>query len=160
MTPEKPSTKEQADQLVKDYAFNSSLTGFIPIPLLDSVALIATQRMMLLRMSKIYGIPFSKNLAKTLLTTLMSGIAPRVASPMLGSALKLIPGVGSVVGGATTAALGSASTYAVGKVFQNHFEAGGVLEDFDPKKVQQELLQAVEAGEKLQKEKLKVKQRK
>jgi len=33
------------------------------------------------------------------------------------------------------ATLGGASTYAIGRVFKQHFEKGGTLEDFDPKKV-------------------------
>lgn len=148
----KLSTREQADRLIKDYAFNSSVTGFIPVPLLDTVALIAVQRLMLLRLSKIYDIPFSKNLAKTLISTLMSGIAPKLTGPAVGSVIKLIPVIGTVVGGATTAALGGASTYAVGKVFQKHFEEGGSLEDFNPEAVKQQLMTEMEVAKKLQTE--------
>ncbi|WMP19420.1 YcjF family protein [Thiothrix lacustris] len=123
----------QADQLIKSYAFRSSLAGFIPIPLLDTLGLIGVQRLMLFRLSGLYGIPFSKNLAKAWLTTLMSGVASTAATPMLGSTLlKFIPGIGSLAGSTGMAALGSASTYAVGKVFQQHFENGGTLENFNP----------------------------
>lgn len=123
---------QQAEQLIKDYAFGSSLTGFIPIPLLDTAGLIGVQRIMLMRLSKLYGIPFSKHLAKAWITTLMTGFVPKAATPLVGSFLKIIPGIGTLAGGTTAAALSGASTYAVGKVFQQHFEQGGTLEDFDP----------------------------
>ena len=123
----------KADQLIKRYAFRSSLTGFIPIPLIDTLGLIGVQQVMLYSLAKLYGVPYSKARAKTRIAGLTSGLTTTVATPMLGSALKLIPGVGTLVGGASMAVLGSASTYAVGKVFQRHFEAGGNLDDFDPK---------------------------
>lgn len=137
---------QRAEQLIKDYAFGSSLTGLIPIPLLDTIGLIGVQRVMLMRLSKLYGVPFSKHLAKAWISTLMTGLAPKAATPLVGSMLKLIPGIGTLAGGATTAALGGASTYAVGKVFQQHFEQGGTLEDFDPDKVKGSFAEALQQG--------------
>ena len=136
---DRENLSEQADCLIVKYAYSSSLTGFIPVPLLDIVGLMSVQRLMLYRMSALYGIPFKKNLAKTLLTTLMGSLASGAAAPIAGSALKVIPGVGALVGGAGMATLGGASTYAIGRVFKQHFEMGGTLEDFDPKKVEDEL---------------------
>ena len=65
---------------------------------------------------------------------------------MAGSALKLIPVVGGLVGGSGMATLGGISTYAVGKAFQQHYEKGGTLEDFEPNKARDTLeLEAVDA---------------
>ncbi len=139
----------EADKLIKDYAFGSSMTGFIPIPFLDTLGLIGVQRLMLFRLSKLYETPFSKNLAKVWLTTLMSGLASRAASPMVGSALKLIPGIGSLIGGTSMAMMAGASTYAVGKVFQQHFENGGTLENFDPEKAKEKFDVEMEKGREL-----------
>jgi len=130
---------EQAGRLIVKYAYSSSLTGFIPVPILDIVGLMSVQRIMLYRMSVLYSVPFKKNLAKALLTTLTGSLASGAAAPIAGSALKVIPGVGALVGGAGMATLGGASTYAIGRVFKHHFEKGGTLEDFDPKKVEDEL---------------------
>lgn len=146
MKKDSPAIAQQAEQLIKDYAFGSSLTGLIPIPFLDTVGLIGVQRVMLMRLSKLYDIPFSKHLAKAWISTLMTGLAPKAATPLVGSMLKLIPGIGTLAGGATTAALGGASTYAVGKVFQQHFEQGGTLENFDPDKVKGSFAEALQQG--------------
>jgi len=139
----------KADQLIRKYAFRSSITGFIPIPIVDILGLIGIQQLMLYYLAKLYDIPYSKARAKTRITGLTSGLTARLASPMLGSALKLIPGVGTVMGGASMAMLGGASTYAVGKVFQKHFEAGGTLEDFDPKMAKDSFKVELEKGKQL-----------
>lgn len=138
-----------ADKIIHDYTVRSGMTGFIPIPLVDTLSLIGVQRLMLYRLSKLYGVPFKKNVAKIALTTLMGGAASTMASPVLGSMIKLIPGVGSLAGGASMAALGSAATYAVGKVFQQHFENGGTLDDFDPEKSREIFDEKLEKGIKL-----------
>lgn len=145
---------QQADRLIRDYAFGSSLTGFIPVPLVDTLGLMGVQRYMLFRLSRLYKVPFRKNMAKIALTTLTSGLTANAARPMVGSVLKLIPGVGSMLGGASMAVLGSASTYAVGKVFQQHFEEGGTLENFDPQQAKKQFETELEKGRELaQKEK-------
>lgn len=44
------------------------------------------------------------------------------------------PGMGALLGGATTVVTAAAGTYATGMVFTHHFEQGGTLLDFDPVK--------------------------
>jgi uncharacterized protein (DUF697 family) len=139
----------KADQLIRKYAFRSSITGFIPIPVVDVIGLIGIQQMMLYYLAGLYNIPYSKAIAKTRIVGLTSGLTTRLASPMLGSALKLIPGVGTLIGGTSMAMLGGASTYAVGKVFQNHFEEGGTLDDFNPKMAKNSFEAELEKGKKL-----------
>lgn len=138
--------KARADKLIKDYAYGSSLTGFIPIPFADTVALVGVQRLMIYKLSKIYGIPYSKELAKVFISTLMGGLTARAASPLLGSAVKLIPGIGSLAGGTAMAVMGSSSTYAIGKVFQQHFDTGGTLDNFNPETAEETLQQELENG--------------
>jgi len=89
---------EQADRLIVKYAYSSSLTGFIPVPMLDIVGLMSVQCIMLYRMSALYSVPFKKNLAKDLLTTLTGSLASGAAAPIAGSALKVIPWSGCLVG--------------------------------------------------------------
>jgi uncharacterized protein (DUF697 family) len=58
---------------------------------------------------------------------------------LFGSALKLIPFSGSIVGSVGLAAFGSAATYAIGKVFVAHFERGGTLKSFSAEEVEADL---------------------
>jgi uncharacterized protein (DUF697 family) len=48
---------------------------------------------------------------------------------------KLIPGVGWVAAAASGALFAGAATFAVGRVFIQHFESGGTFLTFDPDKV-------------------------
>ena len=127
----KKSISGQADKLIKKYAFGSGLFGYVPIPVLDAFGIMTVQRKMLFHLAKVYSIPFSRSLAKDLLKTLAGGFASKAALPM---AIKMVPGVNILFGSTGMAAIGSASTYAVGKVFKKHFEEGGTLEDFNPDK--------------------------
>lgn len=138
--------KIKADKLIKDFAYGSSLTGFIPIPFVDTIGLIGVQRLMIYKLSKVYNISYSKELAKVWISTLMSGLTTSTVSPLLGSTVKLIPGIGTIAGGTTMAVLGSSSTYAIGKVFQQHFEKGGTLDNFNPEKAKETLQKELEEG--------------
>lgn len=121
---------EKADKLIHRYAFGSGLVGYIPVPVLDAFGIMAVQRKMLFHLAKVYNVPFSRSMAKDLLKTLAGGVASRAAVPMV---VKMIPGINILFGSTGMAAIGSSSTYAVGKVFKKHFEKGGTLRDFDPK---------------------------
>lgn len=145
------SRERQAEKIIRDYSFGSSLTGFIPVPFIDLLGLLSVQRVMLFKLSRLYGVPFKKNVVKIALTTLTGSVAATAASPVISSMFKIIPGVGSVVGGASMAALGSASTYAIGKVFQQHFESGGTLDNFDLQKARKSFDEALEEGKELSK---------
>lgn len=129
----KPQSKQalsgQADKLIKKYAFGSGLFGYIPFPVVDALGIMAVQRKMLFHLAKLYDIPFSRSLAKDLLRTLAGGVASRAAVPMV---IKTIPGINILFGSTGMAAIGSTSTYAVGKTFKRHFDEGGTLDDFNP----------------------------
>lgn len=120
---------KQADQLIRKYAFGSGAFGYLPVPIVDAFGIMALQRKMLFQLAKMYDVPFSRSLAKDLLKTLAGGVVSQTALPM---AVKMVPGINILLGSTSMAAIGSASTYAVGKIFQRHFEEGGTLEDFQP----------------------------
>jgi hypothetical protein len=48
-----------------------------------------------------------------------------------------MPGVGTAAGVMSMSILGGAATYAIGKVFVQHFESGGTFLDFDPEAVRE-----------------------
>lgn len=119
----------QSNEVVRKYMLIGLAPGILAYPLLSGVALAGIQLRMLKKISQVYGIEFSKELGKALIGTLVgSSLAP-------GLAIGLIPVVGQVVGAASMVVLGGASTYALGKVFIQHFESGGTLLTFDPDKM-------------------------
>lgn len=48
--------------------------------------------------------------------------------------LKIVPGLGAILGGSTVSVSAASTTYALGRVFMQHFDQGGTLLDFNPTK--------------------------
>lgn len=118
---------EKADKVVDNNTLLAMGAGFIPIPVLDAVAISAIQADMLKKLCEIYEIEFREGNAQAWISSLSAS-----ALPSLGArAIKLIPGVGSVIGGISLAVLAGATTYATGKVFIKHFEEGGTMKNFE-----------------------------
>jgi uncharacterized protein (DUF697 family) len=140
----------QAHQLVKRYALNSLATGFIPLPLIDMAALFGIQLKMLYDLAKQYEVPFSHNIANSLISAMLGGFIPTTtATPIAASLSKSLPLFGQVSGMISMAAIGGASTYAVGKIFIEHFESGGTFLDFNPNKMREHFRELYEEGKQL-----------
>ena len=138
----------QAHQLVKRYALNSLATGFIPLPLIDMAALFGIQLKMLYDLAKQYEVPFSHNMANALVGAVLGGFIPTatVTTPISASLSKGLPLFGQISGIIGIAATGGASTYAVGKIFIEHFESGGTFLNFNPDKMRQHFRELYEEG--------------
>ena len=127
---------EQASQLVDRYSLWSGAAGLIPIPIVDVAVVGGVQIQMLRKLSEIYGVPFSDNMGKSVLASLAGSLIPAstatTAAMGVGSLMKGIPGVGTMVGALTMPAFSAGATYIIGKVFIQHFASGGTLLDFNP----------------------------
>lgn len=130
MTPEQ--RHDFASKLVDRFAVWAGVAGLIPIPVADIAAVGGLQLQMLHRISQVYKVPFSANTGKALIAALVGTIVP--ASSTLGAAslLKSVPVVGTAISALVMPALASGATYAIGKVFIQHFASGGTLLDFNP----------------------------
>lgn len=101
--------------------------GTIPVPIVDFLAVGAIQIDMVRQISRSFDIDYKESEGKTMISALTGASLARIGA----SIVKTIPGVGSFLGGATTAILSGASTYAIGEVFKKHFSTGGTFLDFD-----------------------------
>ncbi len=135
------------DQLLKRYMILSLAVGLVPLPLVDLAALTGIQLQMLSKLSKSFDVEYSKERGKALLGSLLgasgSVLAGAGSSRLL---LRLVPGGGAVVSGVSVAVFAGASTYAVGKVFVQHFESGGTFLTFEPEKVRGYYAQQFQQG--------------
>ena len=127
---------EQASQLVDRYSLWSGAAGLIPVPIVDVVVVGGVQLQMLRKLSEIYGVPFSDNMGKSVLASLAGSLIPASTATTtamgIGSIMKGLPGIGTMVGALTMPAFSAGATYIIGKVFIQHFASGGTLLDFDP----------------------------
>ncbi len=134
MTTESIATSKQAEAetIANKYVAWSMGAGLIPVPLADLAAITGVQIKMLSEISKVYGVEFSENRCKSIVFSLLGGLgATAAAASVAGSFAKLIPGFGTLFGIATLPVLSGAITYAVGKVFVQHYESGGTFLTFD-----------------------------
>jgi len=119
--------------------------GFIPVPIADFFAVSAIQLDMIRQLCKLYEIDFKETEGKAIITSLTGTGLARLGA----RAIKVIPGVGSVLGGVTLAVLSGASTYALGEVFKTHFETGGTFLDFDPDRLKKYYNEKFEKGKEM-----------
>jgi uncharacterized protein (DUF697 family) len=123
----------QAKEIVRRRTKWAMAGGLLPIPVFDIVAVAGVQLAMLRELSVHYGVPFERNLVKSLITALLGSVLPYVAGAGLaGSIAKVLPVLGWGVGFLATSVLAGATTHATGVVFVQHFESGGTFLDFDP----------------------------
>ena len=140
---EKAERLDKASAIISNKCKWSAAAGFIPVPYLDLAGLAAVQVKMVSELTELYGKTVQQEAIRTTIATLLGTLATAgLAAPVAFSTLKLIPGLGAVAGGVSLGALGAAATYAVGKVFVNHFEGGGTLANFDTDKVKEDLKSA------------------
>ena len=117
-----------ADNTIKYYCFWSFSTALIPVPLVDLAAMSAIQTKMISELSELYDVPFSQGLAKKAIAALVAS----ASSSSFASLIKLVPGIGYFGLAIPLATLNVSYTYAVGKIFAQHFQSGADLASFDP----------------------------
>ncbi|MGE5458199.1 MAG: YcjF family protein [Methanococcaceae archaeon] len=138
---------EAAQALVKKYMWWSMGAGLIPVPLVDMATVSGVQLKMLNELSKIYGVKFSKNAGKSIISALLGSIsADALSKSYLTSVIKSIPIIG-IVGSVSMPIYSGATTWAIGKVFIQHFATGGTFLDFDPKKVKDYFMKLFKQGQ-------------
>jgi uncharacterized protein (DUF697 family) len=123
---------EMASKLVERFALWSGAAGLIPLPVVDVAAVAGLQLQLLRRLSEIYAVPFAENRGKSIIASLMGSMIPATSGMGVASALKSVPVIGTAIGTLTMSGVSAGATYAIGKVFIQHFASGGTLLDFDP----------------------------
>jgi uncharacterized protein (DUF697 family) len=121
------SKRIQAEKIIRSHVLWAMGGGLIPIPLVDFAAVTAIQLEMLQQLAELYEVNYSKSSGKTFVSALTGTTIASIGASML----KAIPGVGSILGGASMSVMSGASTYAVGQVAINVFSGSGSLIDFD-----------------------------
>ena len=136
-----------AEKRVQQYVIGSMAIGVVPFPLVDLAALTALQLKMLHSLANVYEVEFKADLGKSAIASLVGGVAPvAAAAPVAASLSKFIPVVGQTVSIGTLVVLNGASTYAIGKVFDQHFASGGTFLTFNPESVREYFAEQYEKG--------------
>ncbi|MGB5597113.1 MAG: DUF697 domain-containing protein [Thiothrix litoralis] len=142
---------EKIDSIIKANIIQAVTMGLIPVPLLDVLALTHIQFKMLDELVKLYDIRYTK-IERSVVRAFILGSLPVATVTGLSSVLKVMPGVGSFIGGASVSVSAGALTYATGKVFARHFELGGTLDDFNLEKANRQFRQEFRHGKQVAQE--------
>lgn len=145
------SPQEQRDakvkSLIKRYAAVSAGLGFIPVPVLDVASISSAQYSMIRDIAEIYGYESSKERTRVIVGSILGGGLPTaLAAAGGGSLVKSIPFVGTIAGAILVPTLASAVTFALGRVFSQHFETGGTLLDLNAEKLRTHFKAELEAA--------------
>ena len=117
--------EEEAHRIVKNRMWWSAGFGLLWMPLVDAAAVTTLQLTMLHKLCELYGVPYDRDRLKEWIASLIGGLGPTM----------LLKRVLPLVGMLTGPLMYGASTYAIGKVFIQHFETGGTLLTFDADKM-------------------------
>lgn len=134
--------RAEAEGIIRNHVIAGSAATLLPVPLLDLAVLVDVQINLIGRLADHYGIGYNP-LGRNLLVALLASLLPIAATGAGLSAMKVVPGFGALLGGTTLSALSSLTTYAVGRVFADHFEAGGTLTDLDLRAMRRRLREAI-----------------
>ncbi|MCB0556224.1 MAG: DUF697 domain-containing protein [Phaeodactylibacter sp.] len=137
---------KHAETIIRNHVIWSMGAGMIPILVADVFAVSALQLDMIRQLCRVYDVNFSETQGKAIVTSLTSTTIARLTA---GSIIKMLPGVGTIIGGVTVSVFAGASTYALGQVFKKHFESGGTILDFDPARLKKLYKEQFEKGKKV-----------
>jgi len=119
--------KAKIDQVIQHHIIAAMGVGIIPFFGFDFIAISAIQFNMLRELSEVHEQPFDKVGAEALLCSVGSTAMARVGA----STLKLIPIVGSAIGGISMSMTSGASTYALARMYVNYLEDETLVGDID-----------------------------
>lgn len=109
---------KKAQAVVATASAAAAATGATPIPCSDAALLIPVQISMLATITAIFGLPIEKGTVATIVSSTIGTAGTTVlGKTVVANLLKLIPGVGSIAGGAISGATAAALTAALGETY-------------------------------------------
>lgn len=116
----------KAKQIVRQYTVWATGGGLLPLPLVNIATVTGLQVSMLERLSKLYDADYSRSTAQMFVSAL-TGTTVLSMGYRASTALRFVPGIGTVIGGAAMGTLAGASTYAIGQATIKSLETSGDL---------------------------------
>lgn len=111
-------TKSQAHKIVAGAATAAAAAGATPIPFADAAVLAPIQVAMIAGITSVFGLELSVGTLSTLVTSALGvGGATFVGRAIVANVVKLVPGVGTVVGGVISGATASTITIGLGEAY-------------------------------------------
>jgi len=131
--------QKEANSLLLKYTQMAGGIVFVPIPFANVLGVINLQTKLLLELCELYSAHYSLLASRIHVVALISGVGDINMNRLpFRKLLKKIPGIKILAGTLSLSCFAKAATYAVGKVFQLHFENAGSLINFRAKDYKEE----------------------
>jgi uncharacterized protein (DUF697 family) len=123
-------------QIVYRYMAASAGAALIPTAGLDVAALAGIHIALIKQLCEHYDVDFTEHTARNVLIGVAGSIVPGMVGTVVGrKILGMLPLSGAVFGWALMSAGSAAFSYAIGRLFIEHFEGGGTLLSFDHRRL-------------------------
>jgi len=142
--------QDLASKLVRTYSVSKGLAVAVnPVPIADLFAAAVLDISMVLHLSRVYGLPLTKNeassLVKVICAQMLALIGTVWAVHLISSTLKIgTGGISTVVTAGGQGAIAYYSSYVVGQVAKRYFANGKSWGEFGPKQVVTEILENID----------------
>jgi uncharacterized protein (DUF697 family) len=124
----------RAENCIKNHVIAAMGVGLIPSGLVDVVGITAIEIKLICDLAKIYSFPVpNKLVVYKILISLFGSLGVVYFSSKMHSAFKGVPLIGHAVYVGLLSGTGGAAVYAVGKIFQEHYESDGTFLSKDNK---------------------------
>jgi len=145
--------QENIDKIIRHYTYYTTAAGLLPIPVADLVLISGLQIRMVYVLSQEYDIPFKKNRVISVIGALFGYIIPNsFTRTFVSSLLKIIPGIGTILGVVSMPIFTGAATWTLGQIFARHFDKGGNIMNFSVEDYKNDLKDAFKEGLNIAKE--------
>ena len=119
-------------KMVRRYVLISAGAGLITLPIIDVSALAAVHVALIKELTEYYGHEFSEHAARNIVIAIGASLIPGSIGSILGrKLLRALPFIDPVTALATMSGFSAFVSYSLGRIFVEHFERGGTLENFD-----------------------------
>ncbi|MBU0485471.1 MAG: YcjF family protein [Proteobacteria bacterium] len=120
--------RREADNCIKNYVILAMGAGLLPSALVNVVVVTALEVKMIGSLAQVYEFPVPKKLMLyKILISLIGSLGSVYVSVNSRLAFKGVPLLGHAVYVGMMSVSGAAAMYAVGKIFQHHYESGGTF---------------------------------
>ncbi len=108
--------REQARKYIRQHCATAFGVGFAPIPMSDAPLLVANEMTLIARILYLYDLGSVSDMIKAMgLSSLIGSLLTSLGKSAVANLIKLIPGIGTAIGGAISGGVGSTITAGVGE---------------------------------------------
>lgn len=135
-------SRKNIDDIISNHVIFAMTAGAIPVPVADIVAVSAIQYDMIKQIADFHEADYDANKGKSLASALGGATFSRIGA----SAVKAIPGVGTLLGIGSQMVMAGATTYALGRLFDSHFSGSKNLDNVNLETVKEQYKELLSKG--------------